>query len=131
MRQSSRLDLRRRWRRRRQRNSVNVPARSIRTNRTWTESQVLSIHSVFGARIFSQPLAWISRFPGSRISERLGIAPRIFDGGVHVYMLRVGPCPAFDHVQRVAMRAAVFIGPHLGVFESDGINHECVAIPVP
>src|ERR1700722_1768788 len=101
---------RRRWGRLRKRRGVDVSARSIRTNRSRAETQVFAIHGVFSARVFAQTLARLARFPTPGVGEGLGVKLRIFDGRVHVDVLRVGPCPALDHVQRVAMRTAVLVG---------------------
>ena len=42
----------------------------------------------------------------------------------------VRPCPTFDYVQRVTVRTAVFIRPHLLVFEPDGVDDQGVSVPM-
>ena len=91
---------------------------------------MVPVHGVFRTGVFRQALARIARFPGARICEGLGVELRILDRRVHVDVLRVGPRPTLHHVQRIAMRAAVFIGPYLRVFETNRIDHESIAVPV-
>src|SRR5262249_18565825 len=46
-------------------------------------------------------------------------------------VIGVGPCPAFDNVQRVAVGIRVFIDPDFFVLEANGIDHQRVSFPMP
>src|SRR5262245_54809076 len=46
-------------------------------------------------------------------------------------VIGIGPGPAFDNVERVAVGIGVFIDPDFFVLEANGIDHQSVSFPMP
>ena len=92
--------------------------------------KMVAVDVVLAARVFVNLFVGLSGDPGSGVGERAGVELRVFDQRFDVDVVGVGAGPALDDVQGVAMRAAVFVGPDLRVFEADGIDHQRVAFPM-
>jgi hypothetical protein len=114
---------------RRKRRRIEVSARPIGPDRSWSKSKMVFVDVIFAAREFVDFLVRLASHPSSRVGERLGIKLRILDQSLHVDVVRVGPRPTLDHMQGITMWAPVLIRPNLVSLESDRVDHQSISVP--
>ena len=71
-----------------------------------------------------------TRDPCARVVEWLRIKLGIVDQRLDVKVIRIRACPAFHHMQRVAMGIGVLIDPDLLILEADRVDDQRVAFPM-
>jgi hypothetical protein len=80
---------------------------------------MLAVDIVFSARVFLESLIGFAEYPRPRVSEGVSVKLRVVNQGLDMNVVVIGPRPALDDMQRIAVGIAVLIRPYLGIFEPD------------
>src|SRR5262245_66322931 len=108
---------------------IDVASCPVRSNRSRSKTQMVFVYVVFATGVLLQFFIGSTEHPGPRIRERSRVELRVLDHSLDMKMIDVRPCPAFNHVQGVAVWVGVFVYPHSLILEPNRVDYQRVPFP--